>query len=587
MGGMALKGVTPFRRIQLQNLSENEDERKAEHKIKLKDIFFLINLKKVIILIIIVGIILRACVFFNSYAGYDASYYITLGKGYAERGNPYLPFGDIETDSLNPTVCTSPRQIFPIYLSLFYLVLGYSFMISKIAVTFLSIITLIVIYLTTRNLYSRNCALIVTCIMSVMSILIFTTGTIYTENMTFLLFAIGLWGLVKGDKFLPIGIVFMSFFYISRCYSFMFYILLVLLFYLWLLYAKRKRDLNMYHFISLLCAIPFAFLLYYSKTNCSFPMYRISFFEVMSSAPLYIGARYLQVLFFVLVYTFGFTIYFIKPLRRTFSIRNVLWMVVITFLLGFPLIMAYQDYIYALYNPSPREQLRIFFYITLPLLWLSIPNIKYDMNEKLRLSEISRNLKSQRGLRKNKRLFYVMITTIVFTTVLIPQVWLLFILAGGLLSLFFVEMRWKIVILCLILMVSSLNDNTGVSYEYNRRLGEDMNRYIEDGDVIMLDGISFVKPHNQSKFDRYILAPYVTKTYRIINFDSNETPDYIITQNIDINFHNYSVLKRYYNNDKNGIFTQIYNLLHLTFTDYHEGERTPIYILWERERNLS
>jgi hypothetical protein len=136
------------------------------------------------------------------------------------------------------------------------------------------------------------------------------------------------------------------------------------------------------------------------------------------------------------------------------------------------------------------------------------------------------------------------------------------------------------------LLIVNLNDNTGISYSHNRELGEDMNNIMEDGDVIMLDGIDYVKAHNSSQIDRYILAPYVTKNYRIINFDSNEAPDYIITQNPDAEFENYKILKTYYGHDRRGVFTQIYNYLYHMFIDQNERDRVPAYIVWERDEKL-
>lgn len=258
-------------------------------------------------------------------------------------------------------------------------------------------------------------------------------------------------------------------------------------------------------------------------------------------------------------------------------------MVVIAMTFGIPFAMAYQDYIYHIYTNTPKEGLRTIFYVTLPLLWLSIPNIKFHLNEKLHLKELKSNLKNPNELLKDHKSLILVTGAIVSAILFMPHKWLLFPLGIGIVSFLFKPLKWKIAILCLMLFIVNLNDNTGIAYSYNRELGEDMNNIIENGDVIMLDGIDYVKANNNSRIDRYILAPYVTKNYRIINFDSNNIPDYIITQNPDAAFKNYTILKTYYSHDKRGIFTQTYNFLYHVFIDPNERDRVPVYIVWERD----
>jgi hypothetical protein len=72
-----------------------------------REFFSSVTLRKMLIVIILIGIFLRIFTLYNINAGYDANYYTILGKSYAERGEPYLPYGDIETDSFFPSVSFS------------------------------------------------------------------------------------------------------------------------------------------------------------------------------------------------------------------------------------------------------------------------------------------------------------------------------------------------------------------------------------------------------------------------------------------------------------------------------------------------
>ncbi|UCF07737.1 MAG: hypothetical protein JSW28_08865 [Thermoplasmata archaeon] len=548
-----------------------------------KDTFSSITLRKIMFILIIVGILLRIWVFFYSEAGLDATYFIILGKSISGRGDFYLPFGDIETDSLEPTQGTSSRQVFPVYLAMFYTPFGFDYNVTKIAVTVLSFLTLLVVYLTTKNLFGRDNALVVTAIVSVISTLIYTTGFVYSENITYLFLTIGLWGLLKGDKFFPVGIISISIFYISKSYSLILYIVFVCLFYSWVYYKEKRNILGKHYIFGIIATIPFIFLLFLSRAYGSYPATRTNILDALTGNPVYFFSRYMVLLIFMFVYLLGFAIYFYKPLRSSFSSKNLLWMVVAALFFGLPFMMAYQDYVYQVYERFIKEGLRAVFFITLPILWLAVPNTNYDLDEKLKFKEIWNEFKKVREHRKNIGLYACVAVAIGLGILIIPRLWFLFPICIGFISLFFNITKWKIAILCIMLVVVSINDNTGMHFSYRRELGEDMNDLLEDGDVIMFDGIDFIKSHNGSRFDRYCLAPYVKKEYRIINYDSNETPDFIITQNNEISFQNYSIIRRYYVQDKKGVFTQIYNEIYKAIKHPPELQKEPEYIVWGRE----
>ena len=305
--------------------------------------------------------------------------------------------------------------------------------------------------------------------------------------------------------------------------------------------------------------------------------------DAIINDPQSIFLGYLQWLFLAFVFTLIFAVYFIKPLRESLSTRNLLWMVVAVLLLGIPLFMSHQNYVYTDYHPGTKEQVRKILYIILPLLWLAIPKLKFDLDEKLHLQEIRKNLKNFNEHKRKIGLIGFMCLSIALTFVFLPSFWLWFPLIVGMISILFNKSKWKIAILVFMLLLISIEFGTMTRYEFNRRLGEDINNEIEDGEVIMFDGIAWVKTNNGRGLDRYFLAPYVTKDYRIVNFDSNETPDYIITKNNSMIYENYTILKEYYDHDKRGIFLEMFYDLRETLTNPEEVEKKPEYILWRRE----
>ena len=99
---------------------------------------------------------------------------------------------------------------------------------------------------------------------------------------------------------------------------------------------------------------------------------------------------------------------------------------------------------------------------------------------------------------------------------------------------------------------------------------------IDDGDVIMFTGIVYVNSTTTpTMIDRYLLAPYVCKEYRILNHDSNETPDFIISRQEHLIFENFTLVNRYYTRDKRGLFTQIKKEVLVKMGKGIENEKKP------------
>jgi hypothetical protein len=125
--------------------------------------------------------------------------------------------------------------------------------------------------------------------------------------------------------------------------------------------------------------------------------------------------------------------------------------------------------------------------------------------------------------------------------------------------------------------VVSLDSATGVSYGYKREVGLDLNEMVEDGDTIAFDAVLYNESDWQGRIERYTLAPYVEADYILVDYTPNTTADYILSANLERQYDNYTIAKRYYSYDRRGILSIAAEMIL-----YPEWRAQVVYILWER-----
>jgi 4-amino-4-deoxy-L-arabinose transferase-like glycosyltransferase len=155
----------------------------------------------ILIMVIILGIILRIITFWTLPPLGDGTYYIAVGHSFAKTGEFMAPWGgDFGTGNSTNLEYSRISPVYPLYLAAFYFIFGYSIEITQIAAFILALITLLIIYLTTRNLFNHQKGLIVIAVLSVTWPFIYFPGMEYGDNMVLLFFVLTLWAFMKGLK---------------------------------------------------------------------------------------------------------------------------------------------------------------------------------------------------------------------------------------------------------------------------------------------------------------------------------------------------------------------------------------------------
>jgi len=155
----------------------------------------------ILTMVIVLGILFRIFTFWTLPPLYDGNAYIAVGHSISNTAKVMAPWGgDYGSGNITDLEYTRISPVFPSYLAIFYIIFGYSIEITQIAGIILGIITLLIIYLTTKNLFDHRKGLITTVIMSMTWAFITYPGMEHGDNMFLLFFVLTLWSFMKGMK---------------------------------------------------------------------------------------------------------------------------------------------------------------------------------------------------------------------------------------------------------------------------------------------------------------------------------------------------------------------------------------------------
>jgi hypothetical protein len=549
-----------------------------------------IDLKKLLIACIIIGLLLRVVSTFTISAANDAGYYIIRARNVADGNGFYYPFGDPTfSDNLDPVhTATLAKQPFSVYLALFYSAFGSSYIVSQIASILLSFVALLVVYFCTKDIFSKDNALIVLAIFSLDFILIFFAAGIYAENLVFIFFTVALWGMLKSindEKYIPITLLFVSLFLITKIYLLYIYLPLIFVFYLWL-YSFRKKEIlrNIWFFLSLVVVAIFAILSYLYERSISDPSPGGLGFSIFFETPI---AKILLPIIvgfvFSLIYVTVYIIFFFKSIRISLhewkDPSNNICLLVIFGLILFTVYMI--TYIHISFDGPliSRDRLRYLQLAILPIAWLAIKNYNYDLNSKIKFDLRKPFTRILRFLKSREGIFGLLF--LIIGLFFLRQIFFLLFLVFSYISLIFISAEHKIFVFFVMLLIVSINTSTGISYSYNKELGMDMNERLNEGDIVAFDSVTFFGVNGENGIDRYILAPYVEGDYILVDYSPNTTVDYIISAEPDNEYNNYTLIKKYYSEDRRGIISVAVE----TILSPGQSSKVAIYVLWERDEN--
>ncbi|MEW6680739.1 MAG: glycosyltransferase family 39 protein, partial [bacterium] len=137
----------------------------------------------------------------------------------------------------------TPRRepIYPLFLSIIYLIFGHSLLAVKIAQAILGSLTAIMVYFIGKRIFGRNCGILASLFCALYPHLITTTGFILTETLFTFLLSISILFIMKGvekRKFLILAGIFLGLTTLTRSIT----ILSPLFFLISFLFIKKRKE---------------------------------------------------------------------------------------------------------------------------------------------------------------------------------------------------------------------------------------------------------------------------------------------------------------------------------------------------------
>ncbi|HYM40239.1 MAG TPA: glycosyltransferase family 39 protein [Thermoplasmata archaeon] len=143
------------------------------------------------------GLLLRF-VTFNSWGiVYDGAVMSVMGESFALHGEFLVPYAAV------PTLYHHYPPLYPMYLSLFYRVLGFSIVSTKVADLVLSAVLVAVVWFTTRDFLGPRKAWYAAAFVSLEPMFLMTSLIGYSEELVGICFVLTAWAAVKGLRDLP------------------------------------------------------------------------------------------------------------------------------------------------------------------------------------------------------------------------------------------------------------------------------------------------------------------------------------------------------------------------------------------------
>lgn len=144
-----------------------------------------------------IGLALRLVTFSSWGIVYDGAVMSVMGQSFAVHGEFLVPYasGVVYYHHYPP--------LYPMYLSLFYRILGFSIFSTKLADLLLSVILVAVVWLTTADLFGRRKAWYAAAFVALEPMFLITSLIGYSENLVGILFVLTAWAAVKGLRKLP------------------------------------------------------------------------------------------------------------------------------------------------------------------------------------------------------------------------------------------------------------------------------------------------------------------------------------------------------------------------------------------------
>jgi 4-amino-4-deoxy-L-arabinose transferase-like glycosyltransferase len=194
---------------------------------------------------ILVGVLLRLAVPFLMDFRSDGDTYVAMGHAWLQHRAFLMPWGDVTTWApASPEPSHHYPPAYPFFLGLVFLVFGYGLWQAKWAAVVVSLAALGAAFATTKDLYGKRAALLVTGLLALEPHLLWVTGTGFSENMVLLFFALTMWAILRGlvdERFIVLAGLFAGLAYLSRSSVGYFFFVAGIGGFLWRFYYQRWR----------------------------------------------------------------------------------------------------------------------------------------------------------------------------------------------------------------------------------------------------------------------------------------------------------------------------------------------------------
>ena len=147
--------------------------------------------------LVAVGILLRLVTFQSWGIVYDGAVMSVMGESFAVHGEFLVPYAPV------PTFYHHYPPLYPMYLSVFYRLLGFGLFATKLAELVLSVILIAVVWWTTADLMGRRKAWYAAAFAALEPMFLMTSLIGYSEELVGILFVLTAWAAVKGLRQLP------------------------------------------------------------------------------------------------------------------------------------------------------------------------------------------------------------------------------------------------------------------------------------------------------------------------------------------------------------------------------------------------
>jgi 4-amino-4-deoxy-L-arabinose transferase-like glycosyltransferase len=516
--------------------------------------------------IIVLGIVLRILTFWSGYMYWDSAYYIQMGRSFSEGGNFILPWGDPFSSAHTghvpePSHHFSP--LFPMYLGSIYAVLGFSLGLTRLLAILMSLLLLLVIQKTSKDLVGGDKALIMTAVFSVQPCLLMTTRDLMPENIIVMLFVLTIWAIIKAikdDRYMVLAAIFAAASYLTKSsVGYLFIIAGVggfawrFLYIRWEVFKRKYYLMAIVLFLGIVAAWALRNIRTFGWPNWSTSPYLDQALVEGFRSPLgFFGTLVVTVPFFLAIsLTFGS--YWLPWIRRSLSgikreRTSAMWLaVLLTFVISLWFSVALANFEGSDEWTHSLDRIRYLVIAFPPMMWAIMDEVKLpslDARVRVRslwnmVNEADRNLRRDRtkGYRFAVLAFLIMFG--IFPYITDPEYLSvsLMVMGGAVAFLMRGDPRKVLTVMLAVFTVIAVEAGTATVVTPEMTMSNDLNDMVGPGQTVAIDGSNINSGYMYMGIDHF--------DFDLVMYEGGTTPDFIISYDLAAAYPNYTLVKVY------------------------------------------